>query len=58
MPAAITINALRCWAAGQRQAFLPAPYGVAIDPEAAGQFRPGQAGSFLEPHDPLREVIG
>ena len=43
---------------GPDPAISPAPYGVAIGPQAAGDLRPRQARLFLEPLQPLREVLG
>ena len=45
-------------AAGRRSALLPAPHGVAVDPEATGQLRPRQAGLLPEPLEPMRKGIG
>ena len=43
---------------GPSPAFSPTPYGVAIGLQAAGDLRPRQARLFLEPLEPLREVVG
>ena len=43
---------------GPDPAFSPTPYGVAIGLQAAGDLRPRRARLFLEPLEPLREVVG
>ena len=44
--------------AGARPAQDPAPHGVGMDAESTGDLRPRQPRLLLEPHEPLREVVG